>query len=84
MKYNFPPFNEKEKHGFFEQKILDFSKGLFKNKVFGIALALILNIVFFGLYFKSKSCFSIIISIFLVYLIFSIILFQLLNPQINK
>ena len=34
--------------------------------------------------FKSKSCFSIIISIFLVYLIFSIILFQLLNPQRNK
>ena len=84
MKYNLPPFNEKEKHGFFEQKILDFSNDLFKNKTFGIALALILNLVFIFLFFKAKSCLSIIICIFLVYLIFSIILFQLLNLQRNK
>ena len=76
--------NEKEKHGFFEQKILDFSKGLFQNPLLGLALGIILNIVFFYSILKSKSCFSIIIYIFIVYLIFAIILFQLANLGKNK
>ena len=84
MNYNLPPFNEKEKHGFFEQNILDFSKGLFQNPLFGLALGIILNIVFFYSILKSKSCFSIIIYIFIVYLIFAIILFQLANLGKNK
>ena len=84
MNYNLPPFNEKEKHGFFEQNILDFSTELFKNKVFGIALGIILNTMFLYSFFKYKSCFSIAIFIFLVFMTFSIILFQLANLKRNK
>ena len=84
MNYNLPPFNEKEKHGFFEQTILDFSTELFKNKVFGFALGIILNTVFIYSFFKYKSCFSIALFIFLVYMTFYIILFQLANPRRNK
>ena len=53
MNYNLPPFNEKEKHGFFEQTILDFSTELFKNKVFGFSLGIILNTVFIYSFFNK-------------------------------
>lgn len=84
MNYNLPPFNEKEKHGLLEQYILDFSEEQFKNPVFGLALCIILNVIFIFSFCKSKSCISIILYIFLVYLIFAIILFQLANFKRNK
>ena len=83
MKYNLPPFNEKEKHGFFEQSILDFSIELFRNPVLGLSLGIILNILYIYSYFKSKSCLSIIFYIFIVYLLFSIILSKLANLRSN-
>ena len=84
MKYDLPPFNEKEKRGFFEQRILEFSSMIFKNPIFGISLGIILNLIFLFSYFQSKNCLSTILNIFLVYLMFSIILFQLSNMQKNK
>ena len=84
MKYNLPPFNEKEKHGFFEQSILDFSTELFRNPVLGLSLGILLNILYFYSYCKSKSCISIIIYLFLVYLLISIILSKLANLRGNK
>ena len=84
MNYNLPPFNEKEKHGFFEQNIFDFSDDLFKNKIFGSALGIILNLIFIYSFFKSKSCLSIVIYIFLVYMVFAIILFKLASLKRNK
>ena len=88
MKYNLPPFNEVVKRGFFEQHILDFSSELFKNQLFGIAISVIFsvifNIVFLFSCFKFKSCLSIIVYIFLVYLIFAIILFQISKFKRNK
>ena len=77
MKYNLPPFNEKVPRGFFEQTILDFSSGLFKNPFFGYALALLLNILYLYTYCKSKSCFSVLIYLFLAYLLSSLILAQI-------
>ena len=84
MKYNLPPFNEVVKRGLFEQHILDFSSELFKNQLFGIAISVIFNIVFLFSCFKVKSCLSIILYIFLVYLIFAIILFQISKFKRNK
>ena len=84
MEYNLPPFNEIVKRGFFEQTLLDFSKNLFQNPKFGLSLGVILNYIFIYSFCKSKSCFSIIIYIFLVYLIFTIILFHLSNIKRNK
>ena len=84
MKYNLPPFNEVVKRGFFEQHILDFSSELFKNQLFGTALSIIFNIIFLFSCFSFKSCLSIIAYVFLVYLIFAIILFQLSKFKRNK
>ena len=84
MKYNLPPFNEKVPRGFFEQIILDFSSDVFKNPILGLTLGIILNILYIYSYFKSKSCFSIIIYLFLAYLIYSIILSQLAKFKRTK
>jgi len=77
MKFDLPPFNEKVPHNFFEQTILDFSSDLFKNPYLGYTLAFLLNILYIYTYCKSKSCISIIIYLFLTYLLSSIILSQL-------
>ena len=77
MKYNLPPFNEKVPRGFFEQTILDFSSGLFKTPIIGYALALLLNVLYLYTYCKSKSCFSVIIYLFLAYLLSSLIFAQI-------
>ena len=77
MKYNLPPFNEKVPRGFFEQSILDFSSELFKNPYLGYALAFLINILYIYTYCKSKSCISILIYLFMAYLLTSIILAQL-------
>ena len=42
MKYSLPPFNEKEEREFFEEKILDFSKELFRNPKLGLSFVLFL------------------------------------------
>jgi hypothetical protein len=84
MKYDLPPFNEKEKHGFIEQNLLDISSGLFKNQTLGFTLAILTNFLFIYLYFKSKSCISLLIYLFLVYIIISIIISQLANISKNK
>ena len=84
MKYNLPPFNEIEKHGFFEQIVLDFSIKLFRNPVLGLSLGIILNILYIYSYFKSQSCISILLYLFLVYLLFSILLSKLANIRGNK
>ena len=84
MKYNLPPFNEKVPLGYFEQSILDFSSDLFKNPILGLTLGIIINILYIYSYFKSKSCFSIIIYLFLAYLIYSIFLAQLAKFKRNK
>ena len=84
MKYNLPPFNEKVPRGYFEQSILDFSEDLFKKPLLGYALGIIVNILYIYSYYKSKSCFSIIIYLFLAYLIFSIIFSQITKLKRNK
>ena len=77
MKFDLPPFNEKVPHNFFEQTILDFSSDLFKTPYLGYTIAFLLNILYIYTYCKSKSCISIIIYLFLTYLLSSIILSQL-------
>ena len=79
-----PPFNEKEKRNFIEEKILNFSSNLFRNKIFGIVLSVILNLLYFYSYFSKKSSLSIICSLFLMYLILKIIFVKVFNIQDNK
>ena len=84
MKYNLPPFNEKVPRGYFEQSILDFSEDLFKNPYIGFALGIMVNILYIYSYYKSKSCLSIIIYLFLAYLIISIIFSLITKLKRNK
>ena len=84
MKYNLPPFNEKVPRGYFEQSILDFSSDLFQSPLLGFALGIAVNILYIYSYYKSKSCFSIIIYLFIAYLLYSIIFSKLFQIKRNK
>ena len=84
MKYNLPPFNEKVPRGYFEQSILDFSSDLFQSPLLGFALGIAVNILYIYSYYKSKSCFSIIIYLFIAYLLYSIIFYKLFQIKRNK
>ena len=84
MKYNLPPFNEKVPRGYFEQSILDFSSDLFQSPLLGFALGIAVNILYIYSYFKSKSCFSILIYLFIAYLLYSIIVSKLFKIKRNK
>ena len=84
MKYNLPPFNEKVPRGYFEQSILDFSSDLFQSPLLGFALGIAVNILYIYSYYKSKSCFSIIIYLFIAYLLYSIIFSKLFKRKRNK
>ena len=84
MKYNLPPFNEKVPRSFFEQTILDFSSELFKNPYLGYTLAFLINILYIYTYCKSKSCISILIYLFMAYLLTSIILAQLVQFKLKE
>ena len=84
MKYNLPPFNEKVPRGYFEQSILDFSSDLFQSPLLGFALGITVNILYIYSFYKSKSCFSIIIYLFIAYLLYSIIFSKLFQIKRNK
>ena len=84
MKYNLPPFNEKIPSGYFEQSILDFSSDLFQSPLLGFALGIAVNILYIYSYYKSKSCFSILIYLFIAYLLYSIIVSKLFKIKRNK
>lgn len=84
MKYSLPPFNEKEEREFFEEKILDFSKELFRNPKLGLSFVLFLNILFIYAYFKSKSILSIILYLFFMYLLLSLALGTFFDFKRNK
>ena len=84
MKNSIPPFNERTKKGYIEQKIFDFSEELFRTPILGIALLLSLNLLYLYTYFKSRSVISILFYLFLAYLIFSILITHLLGLKRNK
>ena len=84
MNYDIPPFNEEEKREYFEQKILDFSKKLFYSPKLAFLLVLAFDILYIYLMIKSRSFISIMLYIFLVYLLISIFLVNILKPQKNE
>ena len=84
MNMSLPPFNEKEKRTYIEETILNFSSQLFRNPKLGLALSLILNILYLYSYFKKKSTLSMLFQFILLYLISSIIISKLLNFKNNK
>ena len=84
MKYSLPPFNEKEQREFFEQKIIDFSMSLFKVKIIGIIISILINILFLYLCFKGRNTFTIILYLFLVYSTIIIAMTKAVNSKKNR
>ena len=84
MKYSLPPFNEKPIRSALEQKIFNFSEEMFQSPILGIALLLTLNLVYLYTYIKSQSVISLLLYLFLAYLVVSLVLAQLLNVKRNK
>ena len=84
MKYSLPPFNEKEQREFFEQKILDFSMSLFKNKIIGIIISTILNVLYLYICFQKRSTTAIIFYLFLVYSAIIMIMTKIFNLKENR
>ena len=84
MKYSLPPFNEKEQREFFEQKILDFSVSLFKNKIIGIIISTILNVLYLHICFQKRSTTAIIFYLFLAYSTIIMIMTKIFNLKENR
>jgi len=84
MKYSLPPFNEKEKRGFIEEKVLDFSNQIFRTPLFGIILSIFLNLLFLHMYFRSRSVISILFYLYFIYLVISLLLARALGLKRNK
>ena len=84
MKFSLPPFNEKPKRGFFEQKIFDFSEELFKSPILGISVLLIINLLYLYTYVKSRSLISLLFYLFFAYIILSMIVAKVLGLKRNK
>ncbi len=80
--YRVAEYPNQEK-GFFmdEQKFAKFSKNLFKIPVFGYICGILLNIVYLNSWRKKKSILSIIMTLFVDYLIIQIILKKLLKSD---
>ena len=67
MKYSLPPFNEREKRGYIEEKILCFSKELFRKRNFGILYAIIFNLFYFFMCSLTKSVISLLFYFCFIY-----------------
>ena len=84
MKYSLPPFNEKEQREYFEQKIHDFSISLFKNKIIGIIISTILNVLYLYICFQKRSITAIIFYLLIVYSTIIMIMTKIFNLKENR
>ena len=84
MKYSLPPFNEREKRIFLEERILDFSSILFRIPVIGLIISVILNILVYKFYDKLEGKFFIVLCSLTCFYILSLIIEQLTSFQKNE
>ena len=84
MKYSLPPFNEREKRIFLEERILDFSSILFRIPVIGLIISVILNILLYKFYDKLEGKFFIVLCSLTCFYILNLIIEQLTSFQKNE
>ena len=84
MRENVPPIAESKRANCLDEKILEFSSDLFKIPQFGYAISLILNLLYFYLWCKKTTIFSLIIRIFLFYLVIKLIQIRFFGYKINQ
>ncbi len=81
--YRVPEYPDKEKGLFMdEQEFAKFSKTLFKKPILGYICGIFLNIVYLYSWMKNKSILSIIMILFVGYLIIQMILRKILNSNV--
>ena len=69
-----PPFLLNAEHCFIEDKIKLFSSNLFKNKLYGYAIALLFNLYLINSLLKNSSLITIFFEILLFYIFQNILL----------
>ena len=79
MKYYIPPVAKSQRAGFLDEKLLQISKELFENKIFGLGIAGIVNILFIYLCYKKTTFISLCCFLFIYYLIIRAIQIKLLG-----
>ena len=84
MRENVPPIAESKRANCLDEKILEFSSDLFKIPQFGYAISLVLNLLYIYLWYKKTTIFSLIIRVFLFYLILKLIQKQIFEVKINQ
>ena len=84
MKYSLPPFNQREKRMFLEERILDISSILFYIPIIGLIISAISNILLYISYESFKDIFSLIIYVLTCFYILNLIIDQLICFQKNE
>ncbi len=78
MSYNIPPISQSQRRGCLDEKLLKLSSDLFKNRIVGIIVTLIANILYiFRAWKKRSTILSLSSFIFLYITIVKIIISQL-------
>ncbi len=79
MQYDIPPVERSQRAGFLDEKLLQISRELFENKLFGLGIAGIVNILFIYLCYKKVTFISICCFLFIYYLLVRAIQIKLLG-----
>ncbi len=84
MKNSLPPFNQRDKRMFLEERILDISSILFYIPIIGLIISAISNILLYISYESFKDIFSLIIYVLTCFYILNLIIDQLICFQKNE
>ena len=79
MKFDIPPVEKSQRFGLLDETLLNISKDLFANPLFGFGISGVVNILFIYLCYKRATFCSICIFLILYYFIIRIALIKLLG-----
>ena len=84
MKYSLPPFNQREKRMFLEERILDISSVLFYIPIMGLIISVVSNILLLLSYEALEDFFSTIIYLLTYLYILNLIIDQIISFHKNE
>ena len=84
MKYSLPPFNQREKRMFLEERILDISSVLFYIPIMGLIISVVSNILLLLSYETLEDFFSPIIYLLTYLYILNLIIDQIISFHKNE
>ena len=84
MKYSLPPFNQREKRMFLEERILDISSVLFYIPIMGLIISVVSNILLLLSYETLEDFFSPMIYLLTYLYILNLIIDQIISFHKNE